>query len=138
MENLAMIDINLYAKRRRTSIFDIIKYKKLSTYLEFRNFCVAHKITPPSEETYNQVFKKIVEEAEHKHDDPIITKVNVTTTVGEEETDLFENDVSDEAQVVNFDDLTKKDLIQKLDDLEIKHSKYSSKKQLVELLKNNQ
>ena len=136
MENLAMIDINLYAKRRRTSIFDIIKYKKLSTYLEFRNFCVAHKITPPSEETYNQVFKKIVEEAEHKHDDPIITKVNVTTTV-EEETDLFENNVSDEAKVVNFDDLTKKDLIQKLDELEIKHSKNSSKKQLVELLKNN-
>ena len=136
MENLAMIDINLYAKRRRTSIFDIIKYKKLSTYLEFRNFCVAHKITPPSEETYNQVFKKIVEEAEHKHDDPIITKVNVTTTV-EEETDLFENNVSDEAQVVNFDDLTKKDLIQKLDELEIKHSKNSSKKKLVELLKNN-
>ena len=137
MESLAMIDINLFAKRRRTTIFDIIKYKKLSTYLQFRNFCVAHKIIPPSEETYNQVFKKLVEEAEHKHEDPIVTKVNVTTKVSEDENDLSENDDSDEAQAINFDSLLKKDLIEKLNKRGIKHSKYSSKKQLIELLKNN-
>ena len=119
-----MIDINLYAKRRRTSIFDIIKYKKLTTYTEFRNFCVAHRVMPPGEDVFNQVFKAVVDEAKEKYNEEIITKVNVVT----------KTDVENIVEEIDYASMTKKQLMEELDKQQMSYAKSSSKKQLLQII----
>jgi hypothetical protein len=119
-----MIDINLYAKRRRTSIFDIIKYKKLTTYTEFRNFCVAHRVMPPGEDVFDAVFKAVVDEAKEKHNEEIITKVNVVT----------KTDVENIVEEIDYASMTKKQLMEELDKQQISYTKSLSKKQLLQII----
>jgi hypothetical protein len=71
-----------------------------------------------------QVFKAVVDEAKEKHNEEIITKVNVVT----------KTDVENIVEEIDYASMTKKQLMEELDKQQMSYAKSSSKKQLLQII----